>query len=951
MAGGETTRTPEQNARRDIDADLEAAGWLVQNRDDLDLTAGRGIAVREFPMKPDFGFADYLLYLDRKAVGAIEAKATGTLTGVEPQSAKYAAGLPDNLPAHHRPLPFLFESNGSVTYFTNGLDPVPRSRQVFNFPRPETLAEWAAQPEQLRARLKEPPPLDESGLWSVQFRAIRNLEESFGRGDPRSLIQMATGSGKTFTAVNVAYRLLKFAGAKRILFLVDRSNLGRQTEDEFANFEPPDDPRKFPELYTVQRLRTNSINPASKVVITTIQRLYSMLKGDNEFDAGNEEGSAFDSDTPWYGEPPDVAYNAAVPPEFFDFVIVDECHRSIYDLWSQVLLYFDSFLIGLTATPAGKTFGFFNQNLVMQYGHDEAVIDGVNVDFDVYRIRTKITDQGATIMAGDTGVYVDKRDKLTRAERVQLLSQDLTYTAGQLDRDVVSESQIRTVLRQFQDKVLPDAFPGRAEVPKTLIFAKDDSHADDIVRVVREVFAKGNEFCQKITYRTGFTKVTKTMTEEDGTEIEVTEWVKTSSLTPEEILANFRNAFFPRIAVTVDMISTGTDVKPIECVFFMRNVRSAGFFEQMKGRGVRVMSPDKLRSVSPSARIKDRFIVVDAVGVCEQDRTDSHTLNRQPSKTLRQVLDYVAQGGLDLEALTTLVGRLARLQRNCTPVQLSELKDLAGGKSFPDLVHDLLNACDADAQISAAKQQFGIENPTGEEIGQAPEQLARHAVTPFLKAAFRRRILEIHQQNEQTIDRHTVDDVLYSGFDASAVEKAQIKVKDFRAWIEAHKDELTALQVLYAGSRPLKLSLKDLRELKAALSRPPIASTPVQLWRAFEAVEADKVKSRGGLQLADLVNLVRHALAPTMNLVPYRDELRERYQAWLREHDADNAFTSEQRQWLDRMAEHIATSLVIEPADLETGWFGQQGSLGRAHALFGDQLKPLMAELNGRLAA
>ena len=346
-----------------------------------------------------------------------------------------------------------------------------------------------------------------------------------------------------------------------------------------------------------------------------------------------------------------MAYNAAVPPEFFDFVIVDECHRSIYDLWSQVLLYFDSFLIGLTATPAGKTFGFFNQNLVMQYGHDEAVIDGVNVDFDVYRIRTKITDQGATIVAGDTGVYVDKRDKLTRAERVQLLSQDLTYTASQLDRDMVSESQIRTVLRQFQDKVLPDAFPGRAEVPKTLIFAKDDSHADDIVRVVREVFAKGNEFCQKITYRTGFTKVTKTMTEDDGTEIEVTEWVKTSSLTPEEILANFRNAFFPRIAVTVDMISTGTDVKPIKCVFFMRNVRSAGFFEQMKGRGARVdvARQAALGQPEPSARIKDRFIVVDAVGVCEQDKTDSYTLNRQPSKTLKQVLDYVAQGGLNLE--------------------------------------------------------------------------------------------------------------------------------------------------------------------------------------------------------------------------------------------------------------------------------------------------------------
>src|SRR3984957_2483790 len=295
--------TPEQKARRAIDINLAAAGWLVQNCDEIDLTAGPGIAVREFQMKPGFGFADYLLYLDRKAVGAVEAKPEGTLTGVEAQSAKYAAGLPDNLPAHRRPLPFLFESNGSVTYLTNGLDPLPRSRQVFNFPRPETLAEGTAQPAQLRARLKDMPSLDETGLWTVQARAIRKLEKSFGRADPRALIQMATGSGKTFTAVNVAFRLLKFASANRILFLVDRGNLGKQTEDEFANFEPADDPRRFPTLYTVQRLKTNAINPGAKVVITTIQRLYSMLKGETEFDAGNEEGSAFDTAKPWLGAP------------------------------------------------------------------------------------------------------------------------------------------------------------------------------------------------------------------------------------------------------------------------------------------------------------------------------------------------------------------------------------------------------------------------------------------------------------------------------------------------------------------------------------------------------------------------------------------------------------------------------------------------------------------------
>jgi type I restriction enzyme R subunit len=941
--------TPEDKARLLIDTKLVGAGWIVQNRDDLDLTAGRGIALREFPMKPGFGFADYLLYVDRKAAGAIEAKAEGPLTGVEAQSAKYAAGLPDNLPAHHRPLPFLYESNGSVAYFTNGLDPKPRSRQVFSFPRPETLADWLEEPATLRARLAKLPPVDETGLWKKQIIAITKLEESLKAARPRALVQMATGSGKTFTAANAAYRLLKYGGAKRVLFLVDRGNLGKQTEDEFANFTPADDTRKFPTLYTVQRLKSNSINPAANVVITTIQRLYSMLKGDVEFDPGNEEGSAFDTAKPWKGDPPDVEYNAAIPPEFFDVIIVDECHRSIYELWAQVLLYFDAFLVGLTATPAGKTIGFFNKNLVMQYRHDEAVADGVNVNFDVYRIRTRVTESGSTIVADDSGIYVDKRDKLTRAERIELLTQDLTYAANSLDRDVVAEDQIRTVVREYKENVLKAAFPDRDEVPKTLIFAKDDSHADDIVRMVREEFAEANAFCEKITYRTGFTRVSKTVTNDDGTETQVTDWVKTSSLTPDEILSNFRNSFFPRIAVTVDMISTGTDVKAIESVFFMRNVKSAGFFEQMKGRGVRIISPDKLRVVSPSAKSKDRFIIVDAVGVCEQDKTDSHPLNRQPSKSLEQVLEYVAQGGTDTDALTTLAGRLARLQRDFSVDQLAELKMLAGGKGFPDLAADLLAATDPDAQIERAKAKFNTGTPTEQQIKKATEELAQAATTPFMKAAFRRRILEIRTQNEQTIDRHTIDSVLYSGFDAAALDRAQNTVKDFRQWIVDHKDEVIALQVIYSGTKPLKISLKDLNLLKDKLSIPPLAASPTQLWRAFKAVEADAVKSLGGSQLADLVNLVRHAIQPTMTLEPYADVVRERYAQWLAEKNA--TFTPEQREWLDRMAEHIARSLEINSDDFSDGWFGQHGSLGMAHKLFGNELPSLLAELNERLAA
>ena len=947
--------TPEARARRAIDARLEDAGWRVQDVADIDLDSGRGVAVREFPLKPGFGKADYLLYVDGAAAGVVEAKPFGALAGVEAQAARYAAGLPGGLPAHRRPLPFAFASNGDATWFADGRDPNPRARRLFAFPRPETLADRLAEPRSLRARLAALPPLDASRLWAVQARAARNLEESFAHARPRALVQMATGSGKTFVAINAAWRLLRHAEAGRILFLVDRNTLGRQAENEFANFAPPGESRKFGELYAVQRLAANRINPAAKVVIATVQRLFSMLRGEEALDPDRENESAFgnaaalddeeDSD-PWLGPAPEAAYNPALPPEFFDVIIVDECHRSIYDRWSRALLYFDSLLVGLTATPDNRTIGFFDQNLVMQYGHEEAVADGVNVGFDVWRVRTEIGEAGGTIPAADRP-YVAMRDKATRAERLVGLAEDFSYGAERLDRDVVAESQIRTVLREFRHRVLKEAFPGRAEAPKTLIFAKDDSHADDIVRIAREVFDEGDAFCGKITYRTGFVAVPRTGA--DGTE--TTEWVRTSGLPPEEVLANFRNAFHPRIAVTVDMISTGTDVKPIECLVFMRGVRSAAFFEQMKGRGVRVIPPARLRAVTPSARVKDRFVIVDAVGVCERVRTGSRPLDRQPSRSFAQVLNYVARGGTDADALATLGARLARLQRRLAPEALAELKDLAGGESLSALARGLFRACDPKAHVAEAQARSGAAEPGEAERAEAARALARAAAQPFLKPAFRRRLTALRRESEQTIDRHTIDEVLYSGFDAAAVEKARAKVADFRAWIAGARDELTALQLLYAGTRPLKLSLEDLRELRAALARPPVSATPAQLWRAFEAAEAEKVAGGGGGSLADLVSLARHALIPAGTLAPYRDELMARYRAWLDERGGDSAFGAEQREWLDRMAEHIAESLAIAPDDFDLGWFGQHGSLGRAHALFGDALKPLMAELNERLAA
>ena len=423
---------PEESARAAIDKLLVAAGWTIQDWDKHDLGASLGIAIREFPLKLDS--ADYLLFIDRKAVGVIEAKPVGvTLGGVSEQTLKYLGEVPDIIRKAASPLPFSYESTGTETYFRDLRDPDSRSRRVFAFHKPETLSEWLPQEKTLRARLKEFSTLAPEGLRDCQYKAITNLERSFGEGRPRALIQMASGSGKTYTAVNFCYRLIKYAKAKRILFLVDRNNLGDQTRGEFEKFITPDDRRKLTELYSVQQLKSDKIDNVSKVCISTIQRVYSMLKGEL-LPEESEEGSLFETNLG--DEILEVSYNPSIPIEEFDFIITDECHRSIYHLWRQVLEYFDAFIIGLTATPSKQTYGFFNQNLVSEYSHERAVADGVNVGYDVYRIRTQITDEGSRV---DANFWVGKRDRETRKTRWEQLDDPLEYQKNQLDRDVVAK--------------------------------------------------------------------------------------------------------------------------------------------------------------------------------------------------------------------------------------------------------------------------------------------------------------------------------------------------------------------------------------------------------------------------------------------------------------------------------------------------------------------------------
>ena len=937
--------TPEIQARTNIDRLLEQAGWAVQHLAALNVHAARGVAVREFPLLSGHGTADYLLYVEGRAAGVVEAKPEGyTLTGVEAQAGKYGAGMPDSLPCYIRPLPFLYESTGAETRFTNGLDPQPRSRNVVSFHTPDTLAEWLGGQEgsvkppsdgpeliadaggggykvrhSLRRRLTTMPPLEDSNLWTVQAQAIRNLEQSLADARPRSLVQMATGSGKTFMACNEVYRLIRHAGARRVLFLVDRSNLGRQALREFQGFTVPGDGRKFTELYNAQLLQSNSIDPVSKVCIATIQRVYSMLRGD-ELDPELEEASGYDVATA-RPSPQTVEYSRNFPIEEFDFIITDECHRSIYDLWRQVLEYFDAFLIGLTATPSKQTMGFFNQNLVMEYNHQQAVADGVNVPYNVYRIATQITEEGATIEAGLT---VDRRDRRTRQVRWEELDEDLPYTPGQLDRDVVAEDQIRTVIQTFRDKVTTEIFPGREHVPKTIIFAKDDSHADDIVNIVREEFAKGNDFCQKITYRTTGAK-------------------------PEDLITQFRNSFNPRIVVTVDMIATGTDIKSVEVVFFMRNVRSRNFFEQMKGRGVRTVSQTEFNSVTPDASDKDRFVIVDAVGVTESELGESYSLDRHPSVSFGRLLDLVAMGDRHPNTLSSLASRLARLDRRLSPQDRQAVESVAEGAAIKELVSKLLNAADPDEALKSAQQATGKDDPPEEAVAKAENELLEAAAKPFAaNPELRQKLIDIHRAYEQTIDTISQDTLMRAEF--SGVEADEL-TRSFREYIEEHRDEITALQVLYQRPYSQRLGLDEIKALAEALQSPPRSWTPPRLWDAYRQLDQSRVRGSSQRVMADIVSLVRYAVGHDAELAPFAEQVEQRFRGWLATQEiAGREFTDEQRRWLEDIKDHIAGSVSIEPGDLEYAPFAQRGGIGRAHALFGDGLAPLLEELNLTLA-
>ncbi|RTE89468.1 DEAD/DEAH box helicase family protein [Bradyrhizobium sp. LVM 105] len=916
-----SNQNPEQIARDQIDRSLIEAGWAVQNKKAIDFNVSLGIAIREY--QTDAGPADYVLFVDRLAVGVIEAKPKDwgqKITTVEEQSAGYAAAKLKWV-NNKEPLPFVYESTGVITRFTDGRDPKPRSREVFTFHRPETMADWLSKPKSLRARLYDIPPLDPAGLRDCQITALQNLEQSFCEDRPRALVQMATGSGKTFTAITSVYRLLKFADAKRILFLVDTKNLGEQAEQEFMSYRPNDDNRKFTELYNVQRLRSPFIAGSSQVCISTVQRMYSLLKDEPLDESAEETNPAELLVRPKQALP--VVYNKKIPPEFFDFIIIDECHRSIYNLWRQVIEYFDAFLIGLTATPDNRTYGFFRKNVVSEYGHERAVADKVNVGNEIYIIDTEVTKEGGTIKANQ---QVQKRERITRQKRWERQDEDERYAATQLDRAVVNPDQIRTVVRAFRDK-LPDIFPGRKEVPKTLVFAKTDSHADDIIQIIREEFAEGNDFCKKITYQ--------------------------SSEDPKSVLAQFRNGYNPRIAVTVDMIATGTDVRPLECLLFMRDVKSSNYFEQMKGRGTRTLDADNLKKVTPSATMaKTHYVIVDAVGVTKSLKTASQPLITKPSVPLKDLATGVMMGARDEDTVSSLAGRLARLNNELDEKDQVRIKEAAGGATLTDIVRGLFDAIDGDRIEETAKLAAGGTEPTDAQRNQARDKLVGQAANVFTGPLIN--LLDgIRREKEQTIDHDNLDKLIESGWSGDAKENAAAMAKGFADYLNENKDQIEALTIFYTQSaRRSTVTYAMIKVLFDALKadRPKLA--PLRVWRAYALLDEYKGSDPVN-ELTALVALIRRTCGIDEKIAPYGDTVRRNFQSWIlkRHSGAGEKFTGEQLEWLHMIRDHITTSIHMEREDLDLAPFNAKGGLGKMYQLFGENMDGVIAALNEALAA
>ena len=835
---------------------LKKAGWSIVPRDQYSPGVS-AVAIEEGILKGNLE-ADYLLFLEGKAIGVLEAKKESISLDdiVANQAENYTHKLLPMYQYWENPLPLIYLSNGKELLFKNAKIPGSTYQKLDAMHTPKEMVKLAG----INSFFAGLPTLDPKGLRACQYEAITNLEASFRNSQRKALIVLATGAGKTFTACLAAYRFLAYTPARRVLFLVDRNNLGKQAEGAFGDFKLTENGEPFSTIYTTERLRSGKISDKTNLVICTIQRLFSVITG-QELQDDDDGESSFESDTQ-----PDVELNGKLllPPDFFDLIIVDECHRSIYGRWRKVLEYFkEARIIGLTATPGDETMAFFNNNRVVNYTLEKSIVDEINVDCRVYRIRTSATENGGEIHKGEKYREVTT---YTGEKRMTRAVEATPYQANDLDRAVINPEQIKLVLESYKNAVYSELYPSRdpniAYIPKTLIFAKSDAHADNIIKIIREQVFPGQcpEFAQKITYSAGDSNA---------------------------LIKNFRNDKKFRIAVTVTLVATGTDVKPLEVLIFMRDVNSESLYVQMKGRGVRTITDDALRNVTPNADSKDIFYLVDAIGVTE------HVKNSQaPEPTdgvnisLEKLLEQITHGYLPDDNLRLLAARLARINGKSTEEQRAEFTELAG----MEMKEIASNIYEAFENGSLAAAPFESSNQ--------PNELRKALVQPLALHEKARKFLLILNAGFVKILQPGRDTLISTGF---SVENAQETITKFEEYVQTHRDEEEALRIIAENTgEPITYAmLEDLKKkFLAANSQFSIDN----LWHSYKVVNQDTVvpfkDATEKEALTNLIQLVRFSLKMIPELRSLVPLAAQRFELWCGQNQRDTL--SETQRYIAR---------------------------------------------------
>lgn len=865
--------TPEEKARVKIDQMFEDAGWQVVNRDEYSPSMS-AVAIREGLLNGNRE-ADYFLFINGKAVGVLEAKKEEvdvSSSSVHEQAAIYARSVPPHYQTWLNPLPFIYTSNGKETYFADLREKSANLELQNRIHTPRELAKMLGIKDEFAGL----PTLKKKGLRDCQYEAITKLEKSFRMGQRKALMVLATGAGKTYTACLASYRLLAYTPMRRVLFLVDRNNLGKQAEGEFGMFRLTENGDPFNTIYAVNRLKSSIIPNDSNVVISTIQRLFSLLKGDAIVD--NDEDDAF-SDVE---NPVEIPENPTLPKDFFDLIIIDECHRSIYGNWKKVLDYFASArMIGLTATPVPETMAFFNNNRIVNYTLEKSIVDGVNVDCRIYRIKTEATENGGAIRKGDK-LRVETR--YTGEVETIIQKESKQYTATELNRSVVNPSQIKLILETYRDSVYTELFtdpqrePNMDYLPKTLIFALNEAHANNIVKIAKEVFRRTEEndpYVQKITYSAGDSN---------------------------ELIRRFRNDKEFRIAVTCTLVATGTDVKPLEVVMFMRDVQSEPLYIQMKGRGVRTIGDEQLRAVTPNAFSKDCYYLIDAVGVTEHEKIIPGPGGDEHGEMIsfKRLLELITHGNVQDDYLRTLAAKLARIYNKSNEEQRSKFISIAG--------EDMK---DISSRIFDALQEGKL--PPFVDINDPNEERKALVLSIITNPEARNYLLILNAGFVETL-MPGEDTLTGKGF---SIENALETTSAFEAYCNDHKDEIEALRIIWNNQgEPLTYSmLKDLEnKLKFANNRFTIGN----VWNSYALVNPNDVTKNSTKEeraaLTNIIQLVRYAFHQVYTLKSLYSMRNRYFNLWCGQNY--NPKTEQQVEIMRQVVDYIACNGAVTISDI-----------------------------------